>query len=159
MNASPKAPVPPRQRSRTIARVAAVQALYQCEQNETGAEVVLKEFAAFRKVSSKAEFEEGDIPGADLRLLEKLVRTVMANREAIDQAIEVLLPPSWPLTRLDPVLRALLRAAIAELQEGTPKEIIINEYLDVAHGFFSGDEPKMVNGILDSYVPVLQGNN
>ncbi|QHI95546.1 transcription antitermination factor NusB [Aristophania vespae] len=140
-----------RKRSRTIARVAAVQALYQCEHNKTGAEPVLKEFASFRHVVPNADFADGHIPNADLSLLNKIVRQVLAEQSLIDDAIKALLPTNWPLERLDPVLRSLLRAAIYELQAGTPKEIIINEYLDVAHGFFSGDEPKMVNGILDSY--------
>lgn len=144
---------PPRRRIRTISRVAAVQALYQCEQNNCGAESVLEEFKIYRKNSSKYAFEDGNIPGADLKLVGKIVHNVMNNRSEIDGVIETLLPPSWPLPRLDPVLRALLRAAISELQEGVPKEIVINEYLDVAHGFFSGDEPKMVNGLLDGYDP------
>ena len=55
------------------------------------------------------------------------------------------------MARLDPVLRALLRAGGAELTmaDGPPPRVVINEYLDVAHGFFNGDEPRMVNGMLD----------
>ena len=53
--------------------------------------------------------------------------------------------------RLDPVLRALLRAAGAELfaADGPPAKVVINEYLDVAHSFFSGEEPRLANGVLD----------
>ena len=55
------------------------------------------------------------------------------------------------MARLDPVMRALLRAGGAELsmEDGPPSRVVINEYLDVAHGFFNGDEPRMVNGMLD----------
>ena len=55
------------------------------------------------------------------------------------------------MARLDPVLRAMLRAGGAELTmgDGPPSRVVINEYLDVAHGFFAGEEPRMVNGLLD----------
>ena len=45
----------------------------------------------------------------------------------------------------------MLRAATAErsLDDGPPVRVVINEYLDVAHGFFNGDEPRLVNGLLD----------
>jgi N utilization substance protein B len=49
------------------------------------------------------------------------------------------------------VLRALLMAAIAEARAGdAPAPVLINEYMDVAHGFFSGDEPRLINGVLDT---------
>jgi transcription antitermination protein NusB len=62
------------------------------------------------------------------------------------------LPREWPLARLDPVLRAVLRAACGELttQDGAPAKVVINEYVDVARGFFTGDEPRMANGVLDT---------
>jgi N utilization substance protein B len=61
------------------------------------------------------------------------------------------LPSDWPLARLDPVLRALLRAGGAELAmaEGAPAKVVINEYLDVARGFFDGPEPGLANAVLD----------
>jgi N utilization substance protein B len=68
------------------------------------------------------------------------------------------LPEAWPLPRLDPVLRALLRAGGAELwlSDGPPAKVVINEYLDVAHGFFHGDEPRMANGVLDRMAHLLR---
>ena len=68
------------------------------------------------------------------------------------------LPVEWPLARLDPVLRALLRAGGAELsmKDGAPAKVVINEYLDVAYGFFDGDEPKMANGLLDKLARTLR---
>ena len=75
----------------------------------------------------------------------------MQQQDRLDALIAAALPPEWPLARLDPVMRALLRAGGAELAmaDGPPPRVIINEYLDVAHGFFNGDEPRMVNGMLD----------
>ena len=68
------------------------------------------------------------------------------------------LPENWPMARLDPVLRAIFRAGGAELwtADGAPAKVIINEYMYVAHGFFSGDEPRMVNGVLDRLAHLLR---
>ncbi|WP_408901720.1 transcription antitermination factor NusB [Oecophyllibacter saccharovorans] len=140
----------PGARSRTIARVAAVQALFQCEQSGQNAETVLREFTHHRRIAPNSHFDEGDIPQADLKLLEEVVHVATREQEENDRLLSSLLPEAWPLERLDPVLRALLRAAIAELRSGRPPQVVINEYMDVAHGFFSGEEPKMVNGILDA---------
>lgn len=143
--------VPPRKRSRTIARVAAVQALFQCEQTGESAETVVKEFVSFRRVAPNAHFDDGHIPDADLSLLATIVQDTVRQQDAIDHTLTSLLPENWPMNRLDPVLRALLRAALSEMMASVPAQIVINEYLDVAHGFFDGDEPKMVNGILDRF--------
>ncbi|GBR42588.1 MULTISPECIES: transcription antitermination factor NusB [Gluconobacter] len=141
----------PTRRSRTIARVAAVQGLFQCEQSGDTAETVISQFIRHRRVSSTASFDDGHIPDADLKLFQEIVLGVTRRQDDIDAKLSDVLPEQWPLPRLDPVLRALLRAAVFELiATDTPDRIIINEYLDVAHGFFSGDEPKMVNGILDT---------
>ncbi len=68
------------------------------------------------------------------------------------------LTADWPLLRLDPVLRAVMRAGAAELwmTDGPPVKVVINEYLDVAHGFFAGDEPRMANGVLDRLAHLLR---
>lgn len=147
-----------RTRSRTIARMAATQALYQCEQTGANPESVIMEFIRHRHIASTASFDDGHIPDADLNLLEEIVRNTVKRRDSVDRTLGNLLPESWPMDRLDPVLRALLRAAIGEMMTELPAQIAINEYLDVAHGFFSGDEPKMVNGILDRFARQKNGD-
>jgi N utilization substance protein B len=84
-------------------------------------------------------------------LFTEIVRTAVLQQDRLDVLIAAALPAEWPMTRLDPVLRALLRAGGAELSmtNGPPARVVINEYLDVAHGFFTGEEPRMVNGMLD----------
>ncbi|GBQ32222.1 transcription antitermination factor NusB [Gluconacetobacter sacchari] len=146
-----------RTRSRTASRVAVVQALFQIEQGEDTPEAVIGQFLRHRLLATPdadqdAAYEDGRVPEADIRLFEQVARSAVAGRERIDALIVDVLPPSWPVGRLDPVLRALLRAAGGELTvvDGVPTRVVINEYLDIAHGFFSGDEPKMVNGVLDA---------
>jgi transcription antitermination protein NusB len=69
-----------------------------------------------------------------------------------------VLPADWPLARIDPVLRAVMRAGTAELAmaSGAPAKVVINEYLDVARGFFIGAEPGMANAVLDRLARLLR---
>lgn len=143
-------------RGRTIARVAAVQILFQSEQTQQPAASVLEEFVKHRyipraSISSELALNDGIMTFVDLKLLEKIINLTAAKKEEIDRTLTSLLPEPWPIDRLDPVLRALLRVALAEMATDIPTQIVINEYLDVAHGFFDGEEPKMTNAILDNF--------
>ena len=142
-----------RTRPRTAARVGAVQALFQSEQSGESAETVIDQFVRHRlgELPGTGGYEEGRVPDADVTLFGRIVRTAVTEQDRLDAMIVEALPEEWPIGRLDPVLRALLRAASGELtmQDGPPGRVVINEYLDVAHGFFFGEEPRMVNGLLD----------
>ncbi len=98
------------------------------------------------------------MPDAQVPLFARIVRTAVAQQDRLDSMIAEALPADWPMARLDPVLRAMLRAGGAELSmaDGPPSRVVINEYLDVAHGFFTGDEPRMVNGLLDRLARLLR---
>lgn len=139
-------------RPRTAARVAAVQALFQSEQGGETAETVIDQFVRHRLGTLPgADVDEGRMPDAHVPLFTRIVRTAVAKQDRLDGLIATALPTEWPMLRLDPVLRAVLRAGGAELtmEDGPPSRVVINEYLDVAHGFFTGEEPRMVNGLLD----------
>lgn len=143
-------------RPRTGARVAAVQALYQSEQTGEPAEAVIQQFLSHRIGGG---YEEGGVPEADRPLFGTIVRTAAKNGERLDGIIAGHLDADWPMMRLDPVLRALLRAACAEFAEGggqPPARVVINEYLDIAHGFFGGEEPRFANGVLDALARSLR---
>jgi len=140
-------------RPRTASRVAAVQALFQSEQAQDNPEAVIDQFVRHRLGAAPGNggFEEGRIPDAEVTLFARIVRAAVAQQERIDRMVEEALPADWPLARIDPVLRALLRAGVAELAmaEGPPAKVVINEYLDVARGFFSGPESGLANAVLD----------
>ena len=142
-----------RPRPRTGSRVAAVQALFQSEQGPTSPETVIDEFIRYRLGASEGSvgFEDGRVHDVDVKLFGRIVRAATAQQDSIDPMIASALTDDWPIGRLDPVLRALIRAGVAELTmaDGPPARVVINEYLDVAHGFFEGDEPRMANGVLD----------
>ncbi|TLU72440.1 transcription antitermination factor NusB [Lichenicoccus roseus] len=143
----------PRSRPRTAARVGAVQALFQSEQAGENPETVIDQFVRHRlgELPGTGGYEEGRVPEADVALFGRIVRAAVREQDRLDALLVEALPAEWPLGRLDPVLRALLRAAGAEftMSDGPPGRVVINEYLDVAHGFFSGEEPRMANGLLD----------
>ena len=140
-------------RPRTAARVAAVQALFQSEQGPENPETVIDQFVRHRlgELPGTGGYEDGRVPDAHVKLFARIVRMAVERQSELDAKLAEALPPEWPLARLDPVLRALLRAGGAELamKDGPPAKVVINEYLDVAHGFFDGDEPRMANGLLD----------
>ena len=139
-------------RGRTVARVAAVQALFQLDQTGDALDQVIDQFVRHRldPVAQQAP-DDGLLPDADGVLFARIVRAAVARADDLDALIVAALPADWPLARLDAVLRSLLRAGAAELAQpdGAPSRVIINEYLDVAHSFFSGDEGRLVNGMLD----------
>lgn len=153
-------------RPRTAARLAAVQALYQAEHAGISPESALDEFVRHRIAGieaaplAQAAVEEGRAPGAHVPLLAAIVRGWATNAGALDAAIAAALAKDWPMERLDPVLRALLRAAAAELLDaaGAPARAVINEYLDIAHGFFSGEEPRFANGVLDRLARLMRAD-
>jgi N utilization substance protein B len=148
------APRPAPGRPRTGARLAAVQALFQSEQAGENPEAVIEQFLRHRLGPNEAEdgLAEGRVPDADAKLFARLVRAAARDIEAIDAALTEVLAKDWPMEKLDPVLRAILRAAAAELRQKNdpPMRVVINEYLDIAHGFFLGEEPKFANGVLES---------
>jgi len=147
-------------RPRTAARVGAVQALFQAEQGGENPETVIDQFVRHRlgELPGTGGYEEGRVPDAHVKLFGRIVRQAVEKQDEIDKLLSASLPEEWPLARLDPVLRALLRAASAELvmRDGPPVAVVINEYMDVAHGFFHGEEPKMANGLLDALAHVLR---
>lgn len=150
----------PNARARTASRVAAVQALFQSEQGGDSAETVIDQFVRHRlgQLPGMQGFEDGRIPDALVPLFARIVRAAVTQQETIDRMLAEALPAEWPLARIDPVLRALMRAGSAELAmaDGPPAKVVINEYIDVAHGFFSGDEPRMANGVLNRLARLLR---
>ena len=145
--------------------MAAVQALFQSEQGGEAAEAVIDQFVRHRlgelpgpEHLGGGGFEEGRVPDAHVPLFTRIVRTAVLQQDQLDGLIAGALPTEWPMTRLDPVLRALLRAGGAELTmlDGAPARVVINEYLDIAHGFFSGEEPRFANGVLDAMARTLR---
>lgn len=133
---------------RSAARLYAVQALFQMEATGTTYENVCQEFLDYRL---GAEIEGDTYAEGDVDLFKSLVSDAVRFQSKIDQLTDQALVAKWPIDRIDPTLRALFRAAGAELvSQNTPPKVIISEFVDVAKAFFPDrKEPKFVNAVLD----------
>jgi transcription antitermination protein NusB len=136
-------------RSRSAARLAAVQALYQQEMEGTPMAKLLHEFHQHRL---GATIEGAEYAEAEVDFFNDVVKGVDARRREIDALIEANLAEGWSLDRLDKPLRQILRAGSYELlaRSDITAASIISEYLDVAHAFYDRKEKGFVNGVLDA---------
>ena len=138
-----------RSRSRSAARLAAVQALYQQEMEGTPVARLLKEFHDHRL---GAVIEDQRYYEAERDFFDDIVSGADARREEIDALISERLAEGWSLERLDRPMRAILRAGAYELiaRGDVPVGSVISEYVDVAHAFYDKRESGFVNGLLDA---------
>lgn len=133
---------------RGAARLAAVQALYQMDVGGTGLMDVIREYEAHRLGQ---EIDGLLYRRADAAWFRSVVAGVVETQRRLDPTIRSALPADWPLSRLDATLRAILRAGAYELADrgDVPVAVIVSEYVDIAKAFYDGEEPKIVNAVLD----------
>jgi transcription antitermination protein NusB len=138
-----------RSRSRSAARLAAVQALYQHEMEGTPIPRLLHEFHEHRL---GAVIEDEQYHHAERDFFDDIVTGADARRSEIDGLIAGRLAEGWTLERLDRPMRAILRAGAYELiaRPDVPVASVISEYVDVAHAFYDKRESGFVNGLLDA---------
>ena len=138
-----------RSRSRSAARLAAVQALYQQEMESIPLPRLLKEFHDHRL---GATIEDETYHDAERDFFDDIVTGADTRRQEIDSLISERLVEGWTLERLDRPMRAILRAGAYELiaRADVPIGSVISEYVDVAHAFYDKRESGFVNGLLDA---------
>ncbi len=142
---------------RSAARLAAVQALYQMDVAGKGVIDSAAEFEAFwigREVDGIA------FKPSDTGFFRDILAGVVREQRPIDVKIDAALSAGWPLKRVEAVLRAILRAGAYELmfRKDVPARVAISEYVEVAHSFYSEDEPGLVNAVLDAIAREVRGN-
>ncbi|MCK0119373.1 MAG: transcription antitermination factor NusB [Yoonia sp.] len=137
-----------RRKMKSAARLYAVQALFQMESSGQTVDQVMIEFKdhRFGEVFDDVEMQEGDVD-----TFHALMEYAVDNQAAIDQMTDRALVAKWPIGRIDPTLRALFRAAGAELSlKDTPPKVVIVEFVGVAEAFApDSKESKFVNAVLD----------
>ena len=148
-------------RARATARLAAVQALYELEMAGAPTDAVLAEFLndRWRPAAGGEEAEaEGDLAKPDNAFFCELVRGSTAHHDEIGRMIGEALSGGWTLERLEPLIRTILEAGTYELlaRPDIPIRVVITEYVEVAHAFFAGKEPALVNGVLDRLARTLR---
>lgn len=142
---------------RSGARLTVVQALYEMEISDKGVIEALAEFEAYWIGRDVDGVEQ---PPAEISFFRDLLRGVVEEQRAIDPQLDKALSSGWPLKRIEAVLRAILRAGAYELmfRKDVPARAAISEYVDVAHSFYAGDEPGMVNAVLDKVAREVRGS-
>ena len=133
---------------KSAARFYVVQALFQMEAINQDLNEIKEEFENFR---IGAELDGIKYNDADKKYFRKILDVAVKNQSQIDRLTDQALVKKWPISKIDPTIRALFRGGVAELLlEKTPKNVVINEFVDIAKAFFpEGKETKFVNAILD----------
>jgi len=139
--------------SRSAARLAAVQALYQQEMEGTETARLIHEFHQHRL---GATIEGDTYADAEISFFDDLVSGALARRDEIDALIAERLAEGWNLERLDKPMKAILRVGTYELiaRPDVPVASVISEYVDVADAFYDKREKGFVNGLLDAIAKV-----
>jgi len=139
----------------TISRLFAIQALFQMEANGKSYRTIKNEL--------KETFYLGQIQGSEIfkpnyLLSQKIIEQATKNQIKIDTKINMAFNNLWNIKTIDTTLRAILRAASAEtLNKKTPKKVILSEYISITGTFYpSGQEQKLVNGLLNKIIEDLQ---
>jgi len=153
---NPEKPAVKPANQRGAARLAAVQALYQMDVGGAGVVEVVAEYEAHRLGQ---ELDGETYLKADPSWFRSIVSGVVRDQVKIDPVVRAALQNDWPLSRLDSTLRAILRAGTFEILErkDVPVPVIVTEYVEIAQAFFEGEEPKIVNAVLDRIAKQVRG--
>lgn len=143
--------------TRSAARLAAVQALYQWEVAGGRPEAIVREFAEHRN-HNMSDGEE--LPPADAKLFTNVVLGAATHVRELDDMIAAVLTEDWTVERLEAILRAILRCGAYELahRPDVPPKVSIAEYVAVTDAFFGARETGLTNGILDQLARSLRPN-
>ena len=135
--------------SRSAARLAAVQALYQQEMEGTPLPRLLHEFHEHRL---GATIEDAPMPRPSTASSTTWSAGPMPGGRKSTPLIAARLAEGWSLERLDKPMKAILRVGAYELlaRADVPVASVITEYVDVAHAFYDKRESGFVNGLLDA---------
>ncbi len=126
----------PSRQMRSAARLYAVQALFQMESSGQSVDAVTREFEDHR---FGAKYDEDELAEGDVDLFRKTVDDAVNWQGRIDQLADRAIVVTWKIDRIDPTLRALFRAAGAEMIEGgVPPKVVITEYRRCCQGVLPG---------------------
>jgi N utilization substance protein B len=140
---------------RGAARLAAVQALYQMDIAGTGSNEILTQFESYW---IGREVEGNQYLPAEAAFFREIVNGVVREQRSLDPLIDAALAQTWPLKRIEAILRAVLRAGAFELghRNDVPARVVVAEYVDVANAFVDREETGMVNAVLDQLARKLR---
>ena len=140
------------------ARLAAVQANYMIAFSQLPVDEVIQDFVQgkvgrFVIDDSESEDKENmvEVGPIDKEYFEKLVRGIQSRKEDLEKSLNAYLRGECSYDRMNGIMQALLLTAVYELtvNSSVDTKVLIQEYVDLAYAFFTKNEPKMVNALLD----------
>ncbi|MBP5214989.1 MAG: transcription antitermination factor NusB [Alphaproteobacteria bacterium] len=158
--------ISPKIKMKSGARLAAVQANYMIALGQLPVDEVIEDFVSgkvgrFAIDNSANEDEEKfvELGPIDTEYFEKLVRGAQSRKEDLEKSLNTFLHGEWSYERMNGIMQALLLSAVYEISSTTDVDVkvLIQEYVDLAYAFFSKNEPKMVNALLDQIAHSLRG--
>ncbi len=141
--------------ARRLARLAAVQGLYQIALSPEPAETLIRRFCDDPCLLLQ---EERTVIAVDADLFRAVVAGVHKNEAELDPMIGGALDAKVSAGRLELLLKIILRAGAFELLHcaDIPEGVIVNDYVEVTHGFFNAKEPALINAVLDRLAKKLR---
>ncbi len=145
-------------RRKSGARLASVQATYMIAYSQLPVEEVIEDFVQGKvgryviEEDNVAQTEEMiEVSPIDTAYFEEVVRGVHTKKQELEKSLSLFLNDKWSFDRMNGTLQSLLLCAVYELSntEDVDTKVLIQEYVDLAYAFFSKNEPKMVNALLD----------
>ncbi|MFZ3069810.1 MAG: transcription antitermination factor NusB [Anaerolineaceae bacterium] len=127
-------------KSRTKARIVALQTLYEVDLTDHLLGSVLAERA-----------QDNDLDPAQYDFAQVISQGVFDNKDQLDQLIAAH-APEWPLDQVAVIDRNILRIALWEVAfyRKTPLKVGINEAVELAKAFGTDSSPRFINGVLGS---------
>lgn len=150
----PEKQMPKRTLAKRIARLNAVQALFQMEASNQGMDYVAWDFI---ENGFGDMIDEVKLPPSNMKYFKNLLQSAVDNQQKIDKLIHAQLPDNWSMGRIDPTIRAIFRASCAELLlNETPVKVVLNEYIEISKSFFpEGKEIGFINSIIQKLIKEL----
>lgn len=158
--------VSPKIKMKSGARLAAVQANYMIALGQLPVDEVIEDFVQGKVGRFAIDDSNGDdnekfveLGPIDTEYFEKMVRGAQSKKEDLEKSLNQFLHGEWSYERMNGIMQALLLSAVYELANTTDVDtkILIQEYVDLAYAFFSKNEPKMVNAVLDQIAHAVRG--
>lgn len=152
-------------RRKSGARLAAVQATYMIAYGQLPVDEVVRDFAegkVGRYVIDENEQNRTEdlieVSPIDVEYFNELVRGVHAKKEELENSLSHFLNEHMDFERMNGTLQALLLCAVYELANthDIDTKVLIQEYVDLAYAFFTKNEPKMVNALLDQIAHTIR---
>ena len=137
-------------KAKSSARLTGVQSLYEIEISGSSVDSVMANFLQRQWIQFDEDGE--DLYPPDKTKFYSLIRGVQLEKNKLDDIIIAAIDKENQFERLDVLLKSILRAGTFELlmETNVPLAVIINEYVDVAHAFYTENIPAFVNGVLDT---------